>query len=204
MTGNITIASGSNSFQKTGTGWMWTSTGLAGGTQLGGVFNSGSSTYLCSGASIVTTQFQITSTGAVVFGTGTPSVAVNSTTDGTSGTAGAFNTLGGIGVTKAAWIGTNLTTGGKHTINVTSIVSAAGTTVISATDHSVIVTGSTTQTLTLAACATGRILYIKNRSSGNVTVNRAGSDTIDGGTSSTLTSNQSQILIGNGTDWTIN
>jgi hypothetical protein len=89
-------------------------------------------------------------------------------------------------------------------IKIQSIASAASTTVLTTADHFVCVTGSTTHTLTLPAAATGQILIIKNRSSGDVTVNKAGSNTIDGGTSTTLTTGQSITLIANGSDWTIN
>jgi hypothetical protein len=46
----------------------------------------------------------------------------NATTDATSGTTGSINTLGGIGVTKAAWIGTTLSVTGSTTLtgNLTS------------------------------------------------------------------------------------
>lgn len=97
-----------------------------------------------------------------------------------------------------------ITTAAARIVKVRSVASAAGTTVLDSSDHAAICTGSTTQTFTLPACATGRVLYIKNRSSGNLTVNRAGSDTIDGGTTTTLTANQAVTLIGNSTDWTIN
>lgn len=89
------------------------------------------------------------------------------------------------------------------TLAVTSITSAAGTTAIAATDHVVVVTGTTTHALTLVACATGRQLILKNRSTGTVTVNRAGSDTIDGATSYSLLAGQAITLVGNGTDWVI-
>jgi hypothetical protein len=85
--------------------------------------------------------------------------------------------------------------------DVLSVTTAAGTTAGDATDHVVIFTGTTTQNYTLPACATGRELIIKNRSTGNVTVNRAGSDTIDGATSVVLTQNDRLKIIGNGTDW---
>lgn len=86
-----------------------------------------------------------------------------------------------------------------------SVVSAAGTTVLDASDHLVVVTGSTTQTLTLPAASVAHMIWLKNRSSGTVTVNRAGSDTIDGGTSITLTggANQGYILSPVGTDYLI-
>lgn len=85
--------------------------------------------------------------------------------------------------------------------SVTSVTSAAGTTTLDGTHHVVVVTGTTTQTITLPAAATGRELVIKNRSTGNVTINRAGSDTIDGATSVVLTGGDSIRLTANGTDW---
>jgi hypothetical protein len=94
-----------------------------------------------------------------------------------------------------------LQTTSARVVKVTSITSTAGTTVIASSDHTVIVTGSTTHTLTLPAAANGRQLIIKNRSSGTITINRAGSDTIDGGTTFNLTTNQSTVLVANGTDW---
>jgi hypothetical protein len=88
-----------------------------------------------------------------------------------------------------------------RTGKVNSITSTAGTTGLSGSDHIVVVTGSTTHTLTLVAASTGRILILKNRSTGTVTVNRAGSDTIDGGTTFNLTTGQATTLVANGTDW---
>jgi hypothetical protein len=41
------------------------------------------------------------------------------------------------------------------------------------------------------------------QTTGSVTVNRAGSDTIDGGTVIYLAGNDSITLVGNGTDWII-
>jgi hypothetical protein len=97
-----------------------------------------------------------------------------------------------------------LTTSAARITGVNSVATAAGTTVGAATDHVVVFTGVLTQTYTLPACATGRMLIIKNRSTGVVTVNRAGADTIDAVTTFELAENDSVILIGNGTDWTIN
>ena len=97
-----------------------------------------------------------------------------------------------------------LLTSAARTVGVNSVATAGGTTVGAATDHVVVFTGVLTQTYTLPACATGRQLIIKNRSTGNVTVNRAGADTIDGITTFDLALNDSVMLIGNGTDWTIN
>jgi hypothetical protein len=94
-----------------------------------------------------------------------------------------------------------LTSSGAVVIKSRSITSSAGTTVLDNSDHFVVVTGATTHTLTLPACESGRQLLIKNRSSGTVTVNRAGADTIDGGTTFNLTASQGYPLVGNGTDW---
>lgn len=84
-----------------------------------------------------------------------------------------------------------------------SVTSAAGTTILDWTDYFVVVTGTSTQTLTLPICQTGRELSIKNRSTGSVTVDRTGSDTIDGGTVIYLAPNDAITLRGNGTDWSI-
>lgn len=94
---------------------------------------------------------------------------------------------------------------------VTSTATAAGTTVLTTASTVVqVFTGATTQTITLpAANAYGAgvavVLLIKNRSSGSLTVNRAGSDTIDGITSATITTGNHDLLVSDGvSDWTIN
>lgn len=97
-----------------------------------------------------------------------------------------------------------LTSTAGRVIGVQSIVSAAGTTVLTATDHFVCVTGTTTQTLTLPAASNGRWLLLKSRSTGTVTVNRSGGDTIDGGTTINITAGNAIMLVANGSDWTVN
>lgn len=96
-----------------------------------------------------------------------------------------------------------LTTNNGRLIKTRSVTSAAGTTTLDGTDHCAVLTGSTTQTFTLPAAAAGRVLLIKNRSTGNLTVNRAGADTIDGTTTVVLTAGQSLQIVANGTDWVI-
>lgn len=130
-------------------------------------------------SSTLTERARITSGGSLLVG---------STTDGM--TAG-----GSLRVAK------DLVTEGKRVFKLRSVTSAASTTALDATDHAVNVTGSTTHTLTLDACASGRVIVIKNSSTGTVTVNRAGSDTIDGGTTFNLTTGQSAYLLGNGTNY---
>lgn len=86
---------------------------------------------------------------------------------------------------------------------VQSIVSAASTTVLDETVEEVVITGATTHTLTLPACRTGRILRVTNTSTGTVTINRAGSDTINGSaTGLSVTAGQVAQLLGNAnTNW---
>lgn len=127
-------------------------------------------------------------------------ITYNNTLDATAiGTAAAVY-KGGAGFAK------NLLSGQGLGWGVTSTATAAGTTVLTtSTAVCQVFTGSTTQTVTLpAANAFGAgvayVLRIKNVSTGTVTINRAGADTIDGGTSTTLTggSKQSVDLISDG------
>lgn len=98
---------------------------------------------------------------------------------------------------------TSFTTSLARILGNRSITSAASTTVLTTTDHVLFLTGSTTHTFTLPAAAAGRELRIKNRSTGTLTINRAGSDTIDGGTTISVTTGNWCILIANGTDWCV-
>lgn len=99
----------------------------------------------------------------------------------------------------------SLATASARFLAIVSVVTAAGTTTGAATDDVVVFTGTTTQTYTLPAAVMGRRLIVKNRSTGTVTVNRAGSDTIDGGTTISLVggANSSVTLVANGTDWVV-
>lgn len=82
-----------------------------------------------------------------------------------------------------------------------SVVSSTGTTALTDAEHFVCLTGTTTHTFTLPAASAGRVLWIKNRSTGALTVNRAGSDTIDGGTTTSVAAGAAIRLIANSTDW---
>lgn len=94
-------------------------------------------------------------------------------------------------------------TNAANYVKTRSVTSAASTTTLDATDDTAILTGSTTHTFTLPAASVGRRLFVKNRSSGALTVNRAGSDTIDGGTTVNIAAGAGKILIVNGTDWCV-
>jgi hypothetical protein len=88
----------------------------------------------------------------------------------------------------------------------TSTATAAGTTTLTSVSRTIqVFTGTSTQTVQLPAAtalglSVGIVYVIKNRSTGNVTVLPAGSDTIDGSSSFVLTggSNQGIILMSDG------
>lgn len=106
-------------------------------------------------------------------------------------------------VALTADISQGITTAAANYVKTRSVTSAAGTTALDSTDDTAILTGATTHTFTLPAAAAGRRLFIKNRSSGALTVNRAGSDTIDGGTTLNVAAGTAKILIVNGADWCV-
>ena len=64
-------------------------------------------------------------------------------------------------------------------------------------------TGVTTHTLTLPASVNGHVIIIARASTtGTITINRSGADTINGGTSTTIVSPQlSKTFVRIGTDW---
>ncbi len=110
-----------------------------------------------------------------------------------------LTSVGGLAVTK------NLVGKQGLGLGVSSTATAAGTTVLTAASSALqVFTGSTTQTVTLAAAnafgaGIAQVLVVKNLSSGNVTINRAGSDTIDAaGTTLTLTTGQVAVLMSDG------
>lgn len=143
--------------------------------------------------------------GALVF---------NSATDASSSTTGSIITAGGAGVAKKLYVGSTLDVTGNFIsrlgagLGVTSTATAAATTTLTSSSTSVqIFTGSTTQTVQLPAAnlygsGVAVIFIIKNRSTGSVTVNRAGSDTIDGLTSLVIPGGASETLASDGvSDW---
>lgn len=147
-------------------------------------------------------------TGTTVYSfrsAGAGKMLISDTTEASAVTTAAAVLSGGLAVTKNALLAQGVGVG------VTSTATAAGTTTLTSTSKTLqIFTGSTTQTITLPAAnvfgsGIGQILIIKNRSSGALTVNRAGSDTIDGGTTTNVATGVSITLISNGsTEWTIN
>lgn len=132
-------------------------------------------------------------------------VSIGDTTDATSSSTGSTQIAGGLNVAK------NLLSRQGFIPASTSTATAAGTTTLTiSSTRWQIFTGSTTQTCNLpaanvAGAGFGPEYIIKNESSGNVTVNRAGSDTIfttASVTSVTLTTGQTLYLTANGsTKW---
>lgn len=96
-----------------------------------------------------------------------------------------------------------VTTTAANYVKVRSVAASAGTTTLDATDDTAILTGAAIHTFTLPAASNGRRLFIKNRSTLALTVNRAGADTIDGLTTITVATGTAKILIANGTDWCV-
>ena len=183
--GNFNIAIG-NIASATGNG------GNGGSIAIGRAASAAHDNGIAVGTAAATTK-----ANQIVLGNATihTEVKIPTTTASTSTTTGALVVSGGIGVAGA------IASGGARYAKVNSIVSAAGVTTLDGTDHVVVVTGTSTHNVTLPACATGRVLLLKNRSTGDLTVTPNGSNTIDGGASITLTANQAQTLVGNGTDW---
>lgn len=149
----------------------------------------------------------ITQSGATTRSWGTGVGTHNSTTDATAlGTASEVF-LGGISIAK------NLISAKGIGVGPTSTATAAGTTTLTATSTVFqIFTGSTTQSVTLPAAnvfgsGIGYTLILKNESSGTVTINRAGSDTIyntSSVTSVTATAGMGIILISDGVSkWSV-
>ena len=96
-----------------------------------------------------------------------------------------------------------VTTAAANYGKVRSVAASSGTTTLDATDATAILTGAAIHTFTLPAASNGRRLFIKNRSSLALTVNRAGADTIDGLTTIAVATGTAKILIANGTDWCV-
>jgi hypothetical protein len=86
-----------------------------------------------------------------------------------------------------------------------TITSAGSTTALSDVDCFVTVTGTAAHTVTLPAGSSGDIYIIKNKSSGNVTVDTSAAQTIDGSPTVVLTPMTSlTFVMDSATDWTLN
>lgn len=126
------------------------------------------------------------------------------TLDASSITAASLVSSGGAAFAKSAIVGQSLHCGVLNT------ATAAGTSTLTiASRRTQVFTGTTTQTVQLpaanAAGATIGIEYIiKNRSTGDVTITRAGSDTIEGNTSVVVAGGMSAHICSDGvSEWEI-
>lgn len=139
--------------------------------------------------------------------TSTSSISSTGTVDvsGMFGGATANKISGGMTIAKNALFGQGIG------LSVTSTVTVSGgTTTLTIFSGCVqVFTGTNNYAVNLPAANIfgtneGQLFIIKNRSSGILTINRAGSDTIDGGTSTTVAAGSILRLISNGgTDWLI-
>jgi hypothetical protein len=131
---------------------------------------------------------------------------VTDTTDSTSKDTGSIITEGGIGIEKNAYIGGDLY---APKVGVTTITDAQSPYTVLATDSYIGVDNSANAvTINLPAGTAGRKItiydYAGTASLGTITINRASTNTINGSTSTTLTTNyQSVTLLFTGGNWTI-
>ncbi|HUD21063.1 MAG TPA: hypothetical protein VMQ44_03300 [Candidatus Saccharimonadales bacterium] len=103
-----------------------------------------------------------------------------------------------LGVTHGA-DGTNLDIQNVATKTSDATLSSANTVVLADTTS-----GAVALTLPLASTLTGKIFRLKNTGTHTLTINRSGSNTIDGGTSAQLITKYSSIdLASDGTNWYI-
>jgi hypothetical protein len=144
-----------------------------------------------------TTALTLNATSAQ-FASGFP-LTISDTTDASSATAAASIVTGGAAVAKNIIAGQGIHEG------ITSTATAAGTTTLTSTSKGVqVFTGATTQTVQLPAAnlfgAGISVTYtLINRSSGSVSWQRAGSDTINGGAGNVaVTTNTVGIIYSDG------
>lgn len=110
------------------------------------------------------------------------------------------------GATQAATFAGAVTQSTSQGWGVVSTATAAGTTTLTTSSKVVqVFTGSTTQNVQLPAAnvfgaGVGCVYIVKNRSSGTVTVLRAGADTIDGATTQAVATGNAAMLVSNGVD----
>jgi hypothetical protein len=141
----------------------------------------------------------------VQIGTG-KQLRVIDTTDSTSKDTGAIITEGGIGIEKNAYIGGSLN---APKVTITPISDTDSPYAVLSTDtHIAVDNGLSAVTINLPTGTDGRKVTIYDRGGtallGTITINRASTNTINGLTSITLTSNyQSVTLLFYGGNWTI-
>ena len=222
--GNLTIGSTSGGLVLTtgnaGTNLLYSRFTNTGGSSDYGVDSSTGGSFFGGASPAYSLNISAASGRALWLGTGTVAalklaattgdatlagnLTVSGTTEATTISAASVVLSGGLAITKS------LVVGGGTGLGVTLVTSAAGTTTLTAASPSVnILTGSTTQTYQLgAANALGAGISIVysfiNRSSGVATIQRAGSDTIEGATTYALSGGNRILLVSDGvSQWSI-
>lgn len=133
-------------------------------------------------------------------------VIVNATTEATSKDTGALIVEGGVGIEKNAYIGGLLN---APSVTIKPITDSDSPYTVLATDtHIAVDNNASAVTVNLPTGTDGRKVTIYDRagtaSLGTITINRASTNTINGSTSTTLTSNyQSVTLVFYSGNWTI-
>jgi hypothetical protein len=134
-----------------------------------------------------------------------------STTDSTSKDTGSIITEGGIGIEKSAYIGGDIGvigTANLPSVTITAITDANSPYTVLATDtHIAVDNGGNAVTVNLPTGTAGRMVTIFDTTGtanvGTITINRASTNTINGATSTTLTTaHQSVTLLFNSGNWT--
>jgi hypothetical protein len=149
---------------------------------------------------------KVTLNGATGAGTFAGVVTANDTTDSTSKDTGSIITEGGIGIEKNAYIGGSLN---APKVTITPISDTDSPYAVLSTDtHIAVDNGLSAVTINLPTGTDGRKVTIYDRGGtallGTITINRASTNTINGLTSTTLTTNyQSVTLLFYGGNWTI-
>lgn len=157
--------------------------------------SQGTGTIQANGVDVVTTTGTQTLTNKTISGSSNTLSNIALSSLATTGSASSSTYLRGDGqwTTIAAWM--------TRTFTVTSGNYTAGSG--SNTDYIYIISGAHSGTLPTASSNTNRYTF-KNKHTANVTLTRAGSDTIEGSTSISLSPGSSVDLISNGTDtWSI-
>lgn len=125
---------------------------------------------------------------------------VNLTTDSTSPSTGALVVAGGAGFEKNLYVG-----GFVSSVSSIETVTATGTLSRQSKKKVIVTTSSITVSLWTTGITNGDDVYIRNKSGGNITVDTAGAETIEGNATYTMIDGEARLFTyyATGTDWTL-